>query len=72
MGEILLSELIAQTRESIRSLEHSQSTVYQYQMAWRGLTDYFIEHNQVMFSKQLAEQFVLESTIKLDTRAIKK
>ncbi len=72
MGEILLSELIEQTMGSIRSFEHSQSTVYQYQMAWRALTDYFIEHNQVMFSKQLAEQFVLETKTKLDTRTIKK
>jgi site-specific recombinase XerD len=72
MGEILLSELIEQTMESIRSFEHSQSTVYQYQMGWGALTDYFIEHDQFMFSKQLAEQFILESKTKLDTRAIKK
>jgi hypothetical protein len=72
MGEILLSELIEQTLESIRSLEHSQSTVYQYRMGWGALTDYFIEHDQFMFSKQLAEQFILESKTKLDTRAIKK
>jgi hypothetical protein len=72
MGEIFLSDLIEQTMESIRSLEHSQSTIYQYQMAWEALTDYFIEHDQVLFSKQLAEQFVLESKAKLDTRAIKK
>ena len=72
MGEILLSELIEQTMDSIRSFEHSQSTVYQYQMAWGALTDYFIEHNQIMFSKQLAEQFVLESKTKLDTSTIKK
>jgi site-specific recombinase XerD len=72
MGEISLSELIEQTEESIRSFEHSQSTVYQYQMAWRALTDYFIEHNQVMFSKPLAEQYVLASKTKLNTGAIKK
>ena len=71
MGEILLSELIEQTKESIRSFEHSQSTVYQYQVAWRALTDYFIEHDQVMFSKQLAEQYILESKAKLDAGAIK-
>lgn len=71
MGEILLSELIEHTKESIRSFEHSQSTVYQYQMAWGALTDYFIKNNQVMFSKQLAEQYVLESKAKLDAGAIK-
>jgi integrase len=72
MGEISLSELVEQTRESIRSFEHSQSTVYQYQMAWKALTDYYIEHDQVMFSKQLAEQYVLESKVKLKAGAIKK
>src|ERR1035437_7694185 len=72
MGEISLSELIEQTKESIRSFEHSQSTVYQYQVAWKALTDYFNEHDQVMFSKQLAEQYILESKAKLDAGAIKK
>jgi integrase len=72
MGEISLSELIEQTKESIRPFEHSQSTVYQYQMAWGALTDYFIEHDQVMFSKQLAEQYILESKAKLDAGAIKR
>ena len=72
MGEILLSELIEQTKESIRSFEHSQSTLYQYQLAWRELTDYFIENNQVLFSKQLAEQYVLESKAKLDNGDIKR
>jgi integrase len=72
MGEISLSELIEQTKESIRPFEYNRSTIYRYQIAWRALTDYFIEHDQVVFSKQLAEQFVLESKTKLDTRAIKK
>jgi site-specific recombinase XerD len=70
MDEIGLSELIEQTKNSIRSLEHSQVTVDHYQMAWRALADYFIEHNQVMFSKQLAEQYILESKAKLDAGAI--
>jgi site-specific recombinase XerD len=70
MDEIALSELIEQTKDSIRSLEHSQVTVDRYQMAWRALADYFIEHNQVMFSKQLAEQYILESKAKLDAGAI--
>ena len=72
MGEISLSELIEQTKELIRPFEYNRSTIYRYQIAWRALTDYFIEHDQVVFSKQLAEQFVLKSKTKLDTRAIKK
>ena len=61
MDEIALSELIEQMKDSIRSFEHSRTTVDNYQFAWRALANYFIEHNQVMFSKQLAEQYILES-----------
>jgi len=59
MDEIAITELIVQTKDSIRSIEYKQETVDRYQMAWRELTDYFIENNQVMFSQQLAEQYVL-------------
>jgi site-specific recombinase XerD len=72
MGEILLSELIEQTKDAICSFEHSQSTVYQYQIAWRALTDYFLENHQVVFSKQLAEQYILELKAKYETGTIKK
>ena len=54
-----LSELIEHTEELIRSFGHSQSTFYQYQMAWKELSSYFTEHHQILFSKQLAEQYVL-------------
>ena len=72
MDEIALSELIEQMKDSIRSFEHSRTTVDNYQFAWRALANYFIEHNQVMFSKQLAEQYILESKAKLDAGAITK
>ncbi len=72
MGEISLSELIEQTKELIRPFEYSRSTIYRYQIAWRALTDYFIEHDQVMFSKQLAEQFVLELKDKIGYQGNKK
>lgn len=72
MGEILLSELIKRTKDSIRPLEHNQSTVYQYQRAWKALAAYFLEHNQALFSRQLAEQYILESKTKLDSGIIRK
>jgi len=72
MGEIFLSELIERTKDSIRSYEHSQSTMYQYQLAWNELAGYFIQNNQVVFSKHLAQQFVLESKAKLDGGNLKK
>jgi site-specific recombinase XerD len=72
MNEIAITELIVQTKDSIRSIEYRQDTVDRYQMAWRALTDYFIENNQVTFSQQLAEQYVLESKAKLDAGVIKR
>jgi len=71
MGEILLSELITRTKEYIRPLAHSRSTLYQYAMTWGGLTRYFIGKNQVLFSKQLAEQYVFESKEHLKVGIIK-
>ena len=59
MGERLLSELIEQTMEAVRSFEHSQSTFYQYELAWRGLSSYFMERHQALFSKPLAQQYLL-------------
>jgi hypothetical protein len=72
MDEISLSELIVRTDESIRPLNHSQSTLYQYQLGWRALSDYFIQQDQILFSKRLAEQYVLESKAKLDAGTIQK
>lgn len=72
MGEILLSELIARTKETIRPLEYSQSTLYKYAMIWGGLTRYFIGKNQTLFSKQLAEQYVFESKEQLEAGTIKR
>ena len=60
MGEILLSELIARTKEAVRSFGHSRSTSYQYEMGWKQLSGYFLAHHQVLYSKQLAEQYLLE------------
>jgi site-specific recombinase XerD len=54
----LLSELIQQTKDAIHPFNHSQSTLYQYDLAWKELSSYFQEHGQVVFSKQLAQQFV--------------
>jgi site-specific recombinase XerD len=71
MGEQLLSELIEQTQAAVRSFEYSRSTVYQYQMAWRELTVYFNENQQVIFSKSLTQRYVLELKAKLDAGTIK-
>ena len=72
MKKTLLSELIEQTKNAVRSFEHSQSTSYQYQMGWNNLSGYFLEHHQVLYSKQLAEQYLLELREKWRAGTIKR
>jgi site-specific recombinase XerD len=72
MDQMSLSELTERTYDSIRSQEHSHSTIYQYQMAWKALADYFLEHNQALFSKHLAEEYILECKAKLDAGVIQR
>jgi len=72
MDEILLSKLIEQTKESICSPEHSQSTLYQYNLGWKKISEYFHEYSQVMFSKPLAEQYVFELQEKYDAGLLHK
>jgi len=67
-----LSELIERTEDSIRSLKHSQSTFYQYQLGWKELSSYFTEHHQVLFSKPLAEQYLLGLKAKWKRGTIKR
>ena len=69
---VTLAELIERTQDGIRSFEHSSSTVYQYQMSWKALSDYFVQHDQVQFSRQLAEQYILESKARLEAGVIKR
>ncbi|NQV15483.1 tyrosine-type recombinase/integrase [bacterium] len=72
MDKILLSELIKRTKNAVRPFEHSQSTSYQYQMAWKDISSYFLEHHQVLYSKQLAEQYLLELREKWRAGTIKR
>jgi integrase len=69
--DVLISELIERTSDSIRSFEYSHSTVSQYQMAWRALAAYFRDHGQALFSRSLAEQYLQESKTKLEAGIIK-
>lgn len=70
MGELPLSELIEQTKDCIRPFEHSHSTVYQYEIAWKAIVDYFLENNQVEFSKQLAQKYLVELRTKYEAGTI--
>ncbi len=71
MKKILLTDLIAQTREAIKPVQHSKSTVYQYGLAWDELSQFFKSHRQLYFSVELAKGFVQESKAKLEDGTLK-
>jgi integrase len=71
MDNILLAELIAQAKTAITPLGHSQSTVYQYGLAWNELLQYCRANNQDYFSEELAHRFVKKSRKKLEDGSYK-
>jgi len=72
MKDILLFELIEQTKEAARSFEHSRSTIYQYELAWRALAGFFQANQQILFSAPLARQYLMDLKAKYDAGTIKK
>jgi integrase len=71
LKKILLTDLIAQTREAIKPVQHSKSTVYQYGLAWDELSLFFKSHRQLYFSVELAKGFVQESKAKHEDGTLK-
>lgn len=71
MKEILLTELITQSKEAIKPIQHSASTVYQYGLAWDELIHFFESNGQIYFSEELANRFVQKSKDSLDNGLIK-
>ena len=69
--DILLSELIERTRNCSQSFEPNPGTICSYQMAWKALAAYFGEHDQALFSKPLAEQYLREAKAKMEAGVIK-
>lgn len=71
MKEILLTELITQAKEAIKPIQHSESTVYQYGLAWDELIHFFETKGRLHFSKELANRFVQEAKDELEKGMIK-
>jgi hypothetical protein len=71
LDEILLTELISKAREAIAPLGHSQSTVYQYGLAWHELIQYFESNSQNFFLEELANQFVKQAQEQLEEGTLK-
>ena len=60
MTEALLSTLIEKAREAVKSFGYKQSTLKQYDRAWRCLKDYFFKHGRKTFSVKLVEKYIGE------------
>lgn len=58
MNEMKLSELIDKTKVAIKPIGYSNSTVYQYGLAWEKLTIFFALHDQIFFSIDSALLFL--------------
>ncbi len=71
MQKLLLSELIHRTKDTIQPLNHSKSTLYQYDLAWKELSAYFRENGHVLFTEPLAQQFVINSKAAFENGRIK-
>lgn len=71
MDEILLTELITKARAVIAPLGHSQSTLYQYGLAWNELIRYFEANGQNFLSVELANQFVKQARERLEEGLLK-
>jgi site-specific recombinase XerD len=71
MQKLLLSELIIQTKDTIQPLNHSKSTLYQYDLAWKELSAYFRENGHVLFAESLAQEFIIRSRVALENGSIK-
>jgi len=72
LDQILLTELIANTKLAIVPLRHSQSTLYQYDLAWTDLLRYFEANGQCFFSEDLTMQFLQLSKQQFDSGTMKK
>lgn len=66
MKKKTLNEVIAMTKEMIKPYQHRPSTLWQYDYAWRGLGDYFEQHETECFSLVLAYQYVTEARQKYE------
>ncbi len=69
--QLLLEDLIAQTREAIAPLQHSESTLWQYDYAWAQLSRYFSVHGADSFSIELADRYVGETRQKYEQGELK-
>lgn len=72
MERLALEELVAETRNAIKPMQHSKSTLWQYDYAWRQLCNYFAERGLSSFSVKLAEQFVMEARERYEDESLKK
>lgn len=66
MTEALLSTIIEKTGEAVKSFGYKQSTLKQYNRAWRCLKEYFLKHGRETFSEKLVEKYISKQKKQLD------
>jgi site-specific recombinase XerD len=69
---VTVEELVVKTRTAIKPLHHSHSTLWQYNYAWRELSNYFSEHGLSSFSAKHAEQFITEIRRRYEEGSLKR
>lgn len=72
MTRLLLEELVAGTKDAIKPMQHSQSTLWQYDYAWREFRSYSLKRGISIFSVELAEQFVRDARQLYEQGSLKK
>jgi hypothetical protein len=65
MRKVLITQLVQQANEAIKPIHYSASTVYQYNLAWNRLAQFFSDNGTIHYSEELANRFVEESKCEL-------
>lgn len=71
VGKTPLEELISRTREAVKPLGHSESTLWHYDYGWEQLRRFHVERGTDAFSVDLANEHVGEVRQRYESGAIK-
>jgi site-specific recombinase XerC len=58
MKQVVITDLVALANEAVKPIQHSSSTIYQYNLSWSELVQYFKKSGETYYSKQCATNFI--------------
>jgi integrase len=58
MKQVVITDLVALANEAVKPIHHSASTIYQYNLSWSCLMQYFKKSGETYYSKQRAMNFI--------------